>query len=59
MTKTEFFSKFGAKEWELICSKTEFLDVFVAEPFNAEQAEAVAHRILNFDSPYDPSPLEN
>lgn len=50
MTKDEFFEKFSAREWELLCSKIEFLDVFVAEPFNAEQAEAVANKILDFDS---------
>ena len=50
MTKEEFFRRFSPEEWELLCSKIEFLDVFVAEPFNAEQAEAVANKILYFDS---------
>jgi hypothetical protein len=50
MTKEEFYETFTLEEWELLCSKAEFLEVFVAEPFNAEQAEAVANKILNFDS---------
>ena len=50
MTKEEFYEMFSLEEWELLCSKAEFLEVFVAEPFNAEQAEAVANSILGIDS---------
>jgi hypothetical protein len=50
MTKEEFYEMFTLEEWELLCSNAEFLEVFVAEPFNAEQAEAVANKIINFDS---------
>lgn len=50
MTREEFFERFSAREWDLLCSKPEFLDVFVAEPFNAEQAEAIVNKILDFDS---------
>jgi len=50
VTKEELFKWFGSKEWELLCSKVEFLNVFVAEPFNAEHAEEVANKILEFDS---------
>ena len=51
MTKEEFYKRFGSEEWELLCSKAEFLDVFVAEPFDADLAEAVAYRILTFNAP--------
>ena len=51
MTKEEFFKRFGSDEWELLCSKAEFLSVFVAEPFDPDLAEAVAYRILRFNSP--------
>jgi hypothetical protein len=54
MTKEELSRRFSLKEWELLRSKIEFLDVFVAEPFDAERAEAVAHRILNLHSPTHP-----
>ena len=50
MTRKEFYRKFGAEDWELLCSKDEFLDVFAEEPFDAEKADAVANKILNFDS---------
>ena len=50
MTRKEFYRKFSAEEWELLCSKDEFLDVFADEPFNSEKAEEVANKILNLDS---------
>jgi hypothetical protein len=50
MTKEEFYERFSLEEWELLCSKIEFLDVFVTDPFDAELADAVARRILAFDS---------
>ena len=51
MTKEEFFRSFGSEEWKLLCSRIEFLDVFVADPFDPDLAEAVAYRILRFNSP--------
>jgi hypothetical protein len=59
VTQQEFFQRFSLDEWQLLCSKIEFLDVFAADPFDSELAEAVAKRILNFDSPAFPSPLGN
>ena len=50
VTRSEFYRRFSTEEWELLCSKIEFLDVFVEEPFNAEHAEGVAKEILEFDS---------
>ena len=50
MPKKEFYEMFTLEEWELLCSKVAFLELFFAEPFNVEQAEAVANKILNFDS---------
>ena len=50
MTQEEFFKRFSPEEWDLLCSKIEFLNAFVEEPFDAELAEDVAHRILYFDS---------
>jgi uncharacterized protein (DUF1697 family) len=50
MTRREFYKRFSAEEWQLLCSQIEFLDVFVEEPFNAEHAEEVANKILEFDS---------
>ena len=51
MTKEEFFKGYGSEEWELLCSKSEFLNVLVAEPFDPDLAEAVAYRILRLNSP--------
>jgi len=51
MTKEEFFKGYGSEEWELLCSKSEFLNVLVAEPFDPHLAEEVAYRILKFNSP--------
>ncbi len=51
MAKQEFLENFSFEEFELLCSNIEFLNVLMAEPFNAEQAEAVAHRILNSNPP--------
>jgi hypothetical protein len=50
MTRKDFYRKFSTEEWELLCSKDEFLDVFAEEPFDAEKAEAVAKKFLDFDS---------
>jgi hypothetical protein len=50
MPKKEFYEMFDDEEWELLCSRAAFLELFFAEPFNVEQAEAVATKILNFDS---------
>ena len=50
MPKKEFYEMFDDKEWELLCSKVAFLESFFAEPFNVEQAEAVANKILDFDT---------
>ena len=54
MTKENNSEGFSLEDWELLCSKIEFLNVFVAESFKAEQAEAVANRFLGFDSPLIP-----
>jgi hypothetical protein len=54
MSKEEFYERFSLEEWELLCSKREFLNVLAAEPFDAEMAETVAHRILKVDSPAYP-----
>ena len=50
MTRKDFYRKFSAEDWERLCSNDEFLDVFAEEPFDAEKAEAVAKKILDFDS---------
>ena len=50
MPKKEFYEMFPLDEWELLCSKVAFLELFFAEPFNVEHAEAVANKILNLDS---------
>jgi len=50
MPKKEFYEMFDHEEWELLCSKAAFLELFFAEPFNVEKAEAVATKILDFDS---------
>ena len=50
MPKKEFYEMFDDEEWELLCSKAAFLESFFAEPFNVEQAEAVATKILELDS---------
>jgi len=50
MTKEELFKKFSLKEWQLLCSKSEFLEVLAAEPLNPELVKAVVHRILYLDS---------
>jgi hypothetical protein len=50
MTRKEFYRMFSAADWELLCSKEEFLDVFAEEPFDSEKAEAVAKKILDSDS---------
>jgi len=51
MTKAEYFAKFNLRELELICTKTEFLNVLVADEFDPILADEVAHRILKNDSP--------
>jgi hypothetical protein len=58
MTKQEFYESFTLEEWELLCSKIEFLNAFVAEPFNVELAEAIAYRILDSNPPPFRKPLE-
>ena len=58
MTRQEFFENFSFEQCEQLCSKIEFLNVLIAEPFNAEQAEAVADRILNSNPPPNRKPLE-
>ena len=58
MTKHEFFENFSLEEWELLCSKIEFLNVLMAEPFNSELAEAVADQILSSNPPPTRKPLE-
>jgi hypothetical protein len=50
MTKKEFCKMFDDEEWLLLCSKPAFLELFFAEPFNVEQAEAVAAKILELHS---------
>ena len=50
MPKKEFYEMFTLEEWELLCSKVAFLELFFAEPFNVEQAEAVARKLLEIDS---------
>jgi len=50
MPKKEFYEMFDDEEWQLLCSKPAFLELFFAEPFNVEQAEAVATKILELDS---------
>jgi len=47
MTKQELFERFSLEEWQLLCSKFEFLDVLASEPFNPALAEALARRILD------------
>ena len=47
MTQLEFFKRFGSEEWELLCSRYDFLEAVTADPFDAELAAAVAQRILN------------
>jgi len=54
MRKAELFNRLSLEEWQLLCSKIEFLNVLLADPFSSELAEAVAKRILDFDSPYHP-----
>jgi hypothetical protein len=46
ITKKAFASRFSPEEWELLCSKVEFLDVIEAEPFDLEPVALVAYRIL-------------
>jgi hypothetical protein len=46
ITKKVFASRFSTEEWQLLCSRVEFLDVIVAEPFDPELAAVVAYRIL-------------
>ena len=41
---------FTLDEWDLLCSKVAFLELFFAEPFNVEQAEAVARKLLEIDA---------
>ena len=50
MMRKEFYRKFSTENWELLCSNDEFLEVFAEEPFDSERAEAVAKKILDFDS---------
>jgi hypothetical protein len=50
MPEKEFYEMFDDEEWQLLCSKPAFLELFFAEPFNVEQAEAVATKILELDS---------
>ena len=50
MPKKEFYEMFDDEEWQLLCSKPAFLELFFAEPFNVEQAELVTTKILDFDS---------
>ena len=50
MPKKEFYEMLDDEEWQLLCSKPAFLELFFAEPFNVEQAEAVANKILDFDT---------
>jgi len=45
-TKKAFASRFSPDEWQLLCSKAEFLEVIEAEPFDLEPAALVAYRIL-------------
>jgi len=41
---------FSAEEWELLCSRYDFLEAVTADPFDAEKTAAVANRILNLYS---------
>ena len=47
MTTTESFKRISLEEWQLLYSKSEFLNVLTADPFNSELAGAVAQPILN------------
>jgi len=51
MTKEEYFAKFNLRELEQICTKSEFLNVLVADDFDPVLADEVANRILKSDSP--------
>jgi hypothetical protein len=51
MTKDEYYAKFNLQELELICTKSEFLNVLAADDFDPVLADEVAHRILKNDSP--------
>jgi hypothetical protein len=50
MPKKEFCEMFDDQEWGLLCSKSAFLELFFAEPYNAEQVQTVAVTILYLDS---------
>ncbi len=47
MTKTELFKRLSVEEWQLLHSKSEFLNVLLEDPFDSKLAETVAQRILN------------
>ena len=56
MTKEEFFEQFSLDELEQICTKNEFLNVLVADRFDAAQAASVARRILDLHPTAFPDP---